>query len=163
MRAAAMREATNHGATHPGRCSVGLILAWGLAAAPAIAADVLAEKPSDLSVTVYRAPDRGSGSIDLDELRGFALISETRTVRLPAGTNRLRFEGVADGIEPASAIVTGFPDGVIEKNREGKLLSPSALIAAAVGKPMTLQRTDRKTSKTTRLAGTIVSDADGGV
>ena len=59
-----------------------------------------------------------------------------RTVHLPAGVSRLRFEGVADGIEPASAIVTGLPDGVLEKNRDGAVLSPSALIAAAVGKPV---------------------------
>src|SRR5271156_5844973 len=94
----------------------GLVLAYALAAAPAVAIDTLAEKPSDLSVTVYRAPERGSGSIDLDRLEGFALVSETRTVHLPAGTSRLRFEGVADGIEPASAIVTGLPGGVLEKN-----------------------------------------------
>jgi hypothetical protein len=112
---------------------------------------------------VYRAPTRRSGSITLDDLGGFALISETRTVRLPAGTSRLRFEGVADGIEPSSAIVTGLPAGVIEKNREGKLLSPSALVAAAVGKPVTLLRTDKKTGKTARSAGTIRSDAGGGV
>jgi hypothetical protein len=138
-------------------------LACALAAAPAVAADTLAEKPSDLSVTVYRAPERGSGSIDLDRLEGFALVSETRTVRLPAGTSRLRFEGVADGIEPASAIVTGLPDGVIEKNREGKLLSPSALIAAAVGKSLTLLRTDKRTGQLTRVTATIRSDAGGGV
>ena len=141
----------------------GCALACALAAAPAVAADTLAEKPSDLSVTVYRAPERGSGSIDLDRLEGFALVSETRTVHLPAGTSRLRFEGVADGIEPASAIVTGLPDGVLEKNREGKLLSPSALIAAAVGKSLTLLRTDRKTGKLTRVTATIRSDAGGGV
>jgi hypothetical protein len=141
----------------------GFALAWMLAAAPAMAADASASIPSDLSVTVYRAPDRGSGSINLDGLGGFALISETRTVHLPAGTSRLRFEGVADGIEPASAIVTGLAQGVIEKNREGKLLSPSALIAAAQAKPVTLLRTDKKTGKTTRLAGTIRSDAGGGV
>ena len=147
----------------------GCTLAWALAAvsaapaAPAVAADTLAEKPSDLSVTVYRAPARGSGSIDLDRLEGFALVSETRTVHLPAGMSRLRFEGVADGIEPASAIVTGLPDGVLEKNREGKLLSPSALIAAAVGKSLTLLRTDRKTGKLTRVTATIRSDAGGGV
>jgi hypothetical protein len=128
-----------------------------------MAADTLAEKPSALSVTVYRAPARASGSIDLDRLEGFALISETRTVHLPAGLSRLRFEGVADGIEPASAIVTGLPDGVLEKNREGKLLSPSALMAAAVGKPLTLLRTDKKTGKLTRVAATISSDAGGGV
>jgi hypothetical protein len=142
---------------------LGCALACALAAAPAVAADTLAEKPSDLSVTVYRAPERGSGSIDLDRLEGFALVSETRTVHLPAGTSRLRFEGVADGIEPASAIVTGLPDGVLEKNREGKLLSPSALIAAAVGKSLTLLRTDRKTGKLTRVTATIRSDAGGGV
>jgi hypothetical protein len=147
----------------------GFALAGILAAAPAIAAvpapgaDTLADQPSAVSVTVYRAPDRGSGSIDLGDLHGFALITETRTVHLPAGLSRLRFEGVADGIEPASAIVTGLPGGVIEKNREGKLLSPSALIAAALDKPLTLLRTDKKTGRLTRTAGTIRSDAEGGV
>ena len=86
----------------------------------------MTEPPSDLSVTVYRAPDRESGSIDLDTLEGFALVSETRTVHLPAGVSRLRFEGVADGIEPVSAIVSGLGVGVIEKNRERKLQSPAA-------------------------------------
>jgi hypothetical protein len=162
------------GATMRGRTSMrlipasGFILAWGLlawrlAAAQAMAADALASIPSDLSVTVYRAPFRSAGSINLDGLGGFALISETRTVHLPPGLSRLRFEGVADGIETSSAIVTGLPAGVIEKNREGKLLSPSALIAASVGKPVTLLRTDKKTGKRTRVAGTIRSDAGGGV
>jgi len=157
------------GATNRGRHSMRLLpassfaLAWVLAATPAMAADTLASMPSDLSVTVYRAPLRSSGSITLSALGGFALISETRTVRLPAGLSRLRFEGVADGIEPSSAIVTGLPAGVLEKNREGKLLSPSALVAAAVGKPVTLLRTDKKSGKSARLAGTIRSDAGGGV
>ena len=123
---------------------------------------VRAEDPADLSVTVYRAPYRSSGSIDLDQLEGFALISETRAVQLPAGMSRLRFEGVADGIEPASAIVTGL-DEVIEKNRDAALLSPSALMSAAVGKSVVLLRTNPKTGKLERLPGTILSDADGGV
>jgi hypothetical protein len=141
----------------------GIVLAWALAAMPAVAADGLATMPSDLAVTVYRAPDRGAGSIDLDQLAGFALVSETRTVHLPAGVSRLRFDGVADGIEPASAIVTGLSEGIIEKNREGTLLSPSALMAAAVGQSLTLLRTDKKTGKLRRMAGTIRSDAEGGV
>jgi hypothetical protein len=158
-----------------GRCSVWLLLAWGIAARPSTAAEaptpagapataeVLAGAPSDLSVTVYRAPDRSSGSINLDNLGGFALVSETRVVRLPAGRNRLRFEGVADGIEAASAIVTGLAAGIIEKNREGALLSPGALLAAAVGKPVVLLRTNSKTGKVERVSGTILSDAGGGV
>ena len=140
------------------------------AAADDVAADdaaagrpsIVAGSPSDVSVTVYRAPHRNSGSIDLGQLGGFALVSETRTVRLPVGESRLRFEGVADGIEPASAIIAGLP-GILEKNREGQLLSPSALIAAAVGKPVVLVRTNAKTGKAVRLSGTILSDAEGGV
>jgi hypothetical protein len=125
--------------------------------------EVMAAPPSDLIVTVYRAPYREKGSIDLAELEGFALVTETRLVHLPAGTSRVRFEGVADGIEPASALVTGLPGDVIEKNRDARLLSPSALLAATVGKPVELLRTDRKTGKTERLPGTIISDAGGGV
>jgi hypothetical protein len=144
------------------RCGFAACL-LGTAATAAMAADTLAEKPSALAVTVYRAPERESGSVDLDALQGFALITETRTVHLPAGLSRLRFDGVADGIEPTSAIVTGLPEGVIEKNRDARLLSPSALMAAAVGKPATLLRTDKKTGKVQRLAGTVLSDAQGGV
>jgi hypothetical protein len=144
-----------------------LILFSGLAAAsgvvPADATDVIAEPPSNLIVTVYRAPYRNSGSIDLDNLDGFALITETRLVRLPAGLSRVRFEGVADGIEPSSALVTGLPGKVIEKNRDARLLSPAALVASAVGKPVELLRTNRKTGTEERLSGTILSDAGGGV
>src|SRR6202044_4280207 len=110
-------------------------------------ADGAAAAPSALSVTVYRAPYRPSGSIDLDQLRGFALVSETRVVRLPAGESRLRFEGVADGIEPASAIVTGLGAGVLEKNRDAALLSPSTLVAAALGRPVELIRTNPRTGR----------------
>jgi hypothetical protein len=123
--------------------------------------EILAEPPSALNVTIYRAPYRNSGSIDLDELQGFALISETRLVRLPAGLSRVRFEGVADGLEPASAIVTGLPGRVVEKNRDTRLLSPYALVAAAVGKTVELLRTNRRTGKTESVRGTIRSDAGG--
>ena len=144
-----------------------LIAGFGIAATTGIAAaasqDVLAEPPSNLIVTVYRAPFRDSGSIDLDELNGFALVTETRIVRLAAGVSRVRFEGVADGIEPSSALITGWPGKVVEKNRDARLLSPSALVASAVGKRLELLRTNRKTGTSQRVPGTILSDAAGGV
>jgi hypothetical protein len=144
-----------------------LLVGLGLGVWSAIAlgapSEVLAEPPSDLSVTVYRAPYRGSGSINLNFLDGFALVTETRLVRLPAGVSRVRFEGVADGIEPSSALITGLPGKVIEKNRDARLLSPSSLIASMVGKPAELLRTHRKTGISQRVPGTILSDAEGGV
>jgi hypothetical protein len=145
-------------------CACGsLWLAQAVAAQEAPIAQVAAESPMHLAVTVYRAPGRAQGSINLDYLDGFALVSEKRRVSLPAGESRLRFDGVSDGIQAQSAIVTGLPDGIIEKNRDAKLLSPSALVAATVGKSMELVRTDRKTGKPSRLPGTILSDAGGGV
>src|ERR1700729_3618627 len=142
---------------------VGFVLCVSSAIALGAAPDVLAEPPSDLIVTVYRAPYRDSGSIDLNYLDGFALVTESRLVRFPAGVSRVRFEGVADGIEPSSALISGLPGKVIEKNRDARLLSPSALIAAAVGKPAELLRTNRKTGIVQRMPGTILSDAGGGV
>ena len=144
-----------------------LIAGFGLAAAGgavgAATQEVLADPASDLIVSVYRSPHRNSGSFDLNNLNGFALLTETRLVRIPAGVSRVRFEGVADGIEPASALITGFNGAVIEKNRDARLLSPSALVAAALGKRVELLRTNRKTGKTERLQGTILSDAGVGV
>jgi hypothetical protein len=142
---------------------LGLTAASASTGSTAAVPQINADPPSALIVTVYRAPYRGAASIDLNYLNGFALVSETRTVRLPAGESSLRFEGVADGIESATAIVTGLPDGVIEKNRDARLLSPSALLDATVGKAVELVRTNRKTGKTERLSGTLLSDAQGGV
>jgi hypothetical protein len=115
----------------------------------------------DLSVTVYRSPYGVSGSLDLDELGGFALVTETRTVVIPPGESRIRFEGVADGIRPESALITGLPTGVLEKNHDAQVLSPAALVSANVGRSLALMRTNPKTGKVTDIPGTLVSDSDG--
>ncbi len=155
-------------AAHPMRPMLaGLAVLAAQLASPmaAHAQDLLAGAPHDLSVTIYRNPYRESGGFDLDDLGGFALITETRRVVLPAGEHRLRFEGVADGIEPASAIVTGLPNGVIEKNRDAALISPSALIEAAEaqGGRVLMTRAAPGSGVITRTPGTIRSGADGGV
>lgn len=103
--------------------------------------------PDAVGVTIYRAPDRDAEQeIDLDWLGGYALITETRTVTIPAGRAVIRFEGVASGILPESAIVTGLPAGVREKNLDGDLLSPGSLYRRGYARPVTLRRTrDGKT------------------
>ncbi|WP_374527456.1 DUF4139 domain-containing protein [Novosphingobium sp.] len=143
--------------------TLALIAVTALTAAPSLAGDVAASAPRDVSVTIYRAPYRNGGTIQLNYLGGFAVITETRVVSLPAGESELRFEGVVDGIIPESAIVSGLPGGVIEKNRNAALLSPSALARATVGKSLTLKRTDRKTGKTRLVPATLVSAGPDGV
>jgi hypothetical protein len=144
-----------------------IVAALAVLSPPAMAQarDVAASAPFDVSVTVYRDPYRDEGGFNLNYLGGFALITESRRVVLEPGVNQLRFEGVADGIEAVSAIVTGLPSGVIEKNRDAALLSPSALIesAQAQGGRAVLARTNPGTGELVRSEGIIRSGADGGV
>lgn len=125
--------------------------------------DVVASAPSDRSVTIYRAPGRNGGQLDLAHLEGFAVITESREVDLPAGEARLAFTGVADGIVPQSALVAGLPGGVIEKNRDDALLSPAALIHAALGRTVQLRRTNRQTGKVMLTEARIVAASEQGV
>lgn len=136
-----------------------------LSTTPAFAQTVVTSPaPEKVSITIYRDPNRsGGGDINLEYLQGFALITETRTVTVPQGQSDLRFEGVAGGIIPVSAIVTGLPGGVVQKNRDARLLSPAALVDGSYGKIIHLSRTNRKTGKVTQEDATIVSGPAGGV
>ena len=131
--------------------------------AMAHAQDSAASDPVDTSVTIYRAPHRNGGSISLNALGGFAVITETRRVTIPAGRSRLRFEGVVDGIVPESAIVSGLPGGVIEKNRDAALLSPATLLRASLGKQLLLKRTNPATGKETFLPAEVTAANETGV
>lgn len=142
------------------RAFLGLALA---AAAPAMAQRVvISPAPDKVALTVYRAPD-GKGAMDLRFLGGFALVTETRRVQLPRGPVTLRFEGVAEGIVPVSAVIDGLPGGVIEKNRDSRLLSPASLVDGTLGRQVTLTRTDRATGRTTSEDATIVAGPEQGV
>jgi hypothetical protein len=144
------------------RWLLALLLTFGLTS-PAVAGDVTASPPSDVGVTIYRSPDRNGGGLELGSLGGFAVVTETRQVTIPAGRSRIRFVGVVDGIIPESAIVTGLPSGIIEKNRDAALLNPSSLMRAARGKSITLTRTNRVTGKAEQVSAEIVSASDQGI
>ncbi len=120
--------------------------------------------PDTVSVSIYRAPDRGRDeAMNLGWLRGFALVTETRRVSISAGDGVIRFEGVAGGILPESAIVTGLPDGVIEKNQDANLLSPASLLGASTGRRVTIRRTVRATGKVSEQVAIIRSGPGGQV
>src|SRR5207237_3272484 len=113
---------------------------------------------------VYRAPGRSTNrAFDLAMLNGYALVSETRQVTLPAGESEIRFEGVAGGIIPQSALVAGFPQGIVERNRDAYLLSPATLVEASLGRRVHLRRTSHATGAVTETEAVIRSGADGGV
>jgi hypothetical protein len=118
--------------------------------------------PDRIAVTVYRNGDRGLEPMNLQWLGGYALVSETRHVRLPAGESDLRFEGVTSGIVPQSAIVTNLGEAVLEKNRDARLLSPGALLDASLGERVILRRTDRATGNV-RIQDAVVRATSDGV
>lgn len=137
-------------------------LALAVAAPAAARPLVISPGPESVSVTVYRNPERSiDDRIDLSWLEGFALITERRTISIPAGDSEIRFVGVAGGILPQSAIVSGLPSGVGEKNRDARLLSPGALIDASLGKRVHIRRTNRVTGAVTEGEAVIRSGPQG--
>ncbi len=143
-------------------------LVWPIAllalVAPAMLAAqevVTSAKPDEVSVTVYRAANHTGEGIDRGHPAGIALITERRTVTLPAGAAVIRFEGVAGNILPESAVVADLPSGVIEKNLDADLLSPRSLYDRMLGRAVMVRRTDRATGKVVEQAATIRSSAAG--
>ena len=138
------------------------LIAWvALSAQAEPQAIVTSPAPARVSVTIYRDGDRGLEPLNLQWLGGYALVSEVRHVRLPAGTSELRFEGVTSGIVPQSAIVTGLGRAVLERNRDARLLSPGSLLDASLGERLTLRRTSKETGKTVVQDAIVRSTGDG--
>jgi hypothetical protein len=142
-----------------------LVLSLLSAASPAGAQTLVESDRIDaVSVTLYRDPARGEGAIPSGGWPGgYALVTETRTIRVPAGESVIRFVGVSEGMMPETAIVTGLPQQVGEKNRDARLLSPAALIDAYLKRRVTIRRTNRATGKVTEGEAIIQSGPGGGV
>lgn len=124
---------------------------------------VTSSTPNAASVTVYRDPESHGSQIDPQWPGGYALISEKRTVTLPAGESVIRFQGVADGMIAVSAVVTGLPGGVIQKNRDARLLTPAALLDGSLGNRVHLRRTNRATGKVSEQDAIIRSGPNNAV
>lgn len=124
---------------------------------------VVSPEPEAVSLTVYRGQKYGNAPIDPNWPTGYALVTETRTVTIPAGESVVRFEGVAEGMFPESAIVTGLPKGVKEKNRDARLLSPLGLVDAYLKRAVTITRTSKATGQSREYPAFITSAPGGAV
>jgi hypothetical protein len=147
------------------RLAVAASALFGAAAAAAPAPPpepriVTSPGPDSVSVTVYRNPHRDHDEpIDVEAgLEGYALITETRSVDLPPGPVTIRFEGVASGIQPESAIMTGVGAG--ERNQDRLLLSRRGLLDAYTGQQVLVRRTDRATGRVSQERARIRSGAN---
>lgn len=141
-----------------------VLLLLALAAAPAAAQRIVtSEGPDAVAVTVYRATGWHERATNPAWLDGYALISETRRITLPSGESTIRFEGVAGGIIPQSAIVSGLPDDIVERNRDAYLLSPATLLDRSLGRRVHIRRTSPATGRVREFEAIVRSGADGAV
>ncbi len=140
-----------------------LLLALALATPAGAQPQVVTSREvSNVAVTVYRDPYR-TGAMRANWPGGYALITETRTISIPRGDSQVRFENVAEGLLPETAIVTGLPGGVREKNRDARLISPAGLIDAYLKRRVLLRRTDPATGKVREQTAIVQAGPDGGV
>ncbi len=123
---------------------------------------VVSPRPDAVSVTLYREGGMTSRQLQTDPAaadRGLVMVTETRTVTLPAGPSRITFRGVADGMLAQTAAVGGID--VAESDFDYDLLTPGALAARSIGERVRLVRTDPATGRATERRGVIRSAPQG--
>lgn len=139
-----------------------LMMTWLSPAQAQTRPEIISAKPDSVAVTIYRDPARSNGGgMNLNYLNGFAVVTEKRTITVPAGPATIRFAGVAEGMVAVSAVIRGLPGGIIEQNRDKKLLSPGALVDGTLGNRVTLRRTDPATGAVTERDAVIRSGSQG--
>ena len=131
------------------------------AAALAVASLLSATALSAETVTELSSADRSAIRITIYN-GNLAAVSETRRLSIAAGLNRLAFGDVAARIEPETALLEGGDFTFIEQTFDYDLLTPEKLIAKALGKTVTVARTNPATGKTDTEEATVLS-ANGGV
>ena len=126
-----------------------------LAAAPALAQPAQPPLPSpdqtaqgDVAVTIYN--------------NNIALVQDTRQLGLRAGRTRQEFPDVSAQIRPETVGIAGAGIGIVEQNFDFDLLSPQALMQAAVGETITLVRTNPATGAEQREQARVLA-VNGGV
>lgn len=139
-----------------------LLLATSVAQANTARPIVTSEAPESSTVSIYRDPTRDADDVirfnDNKPLSGYAMITETRTLDLPPGEVVIRFEGVASGIVPQSAVI--FEEEVGEKNFDSRLLSQRGLLDAFTGQRVRLRVANDGSGKVREEDATIISQPD---
>jgi len=140
------------------------LLAAGLGVLPAgpVAAQAVAAPPSAASVTIYRDTNIATGDLGaLDPSQGLALITETRSVTVPAGVSRIAFTGVADTLVPQTVALEGLPGFMVERNEDFDLLSPGSLVERSIGQTVRVVQAGPRRGPVSERQAVIRSGPDG--
>lgn len=117
------------------------------AALPLVMAQAPADPPRQVSLTIYNG--------DL------ALVRDVRAMAVSAGRTRLEFKDVSARIRPETVSLTGNGLSVVEQNFDYDLLTPAKMMEKAIGKTVSIVRTNPGTGKETVETATVLSTNDG--
>jgi hypothetical protein len=133
-----------------------------LAALLVCAAPLAAQEP------VVSGPE-ATGGVSLTVYNGnFGVVREQRRIPLRAGRNLVRYEGVAQQVDPTSISIRSLTSpgavGVREQNYQFDLVSPAALLEGSVGKTVRYTSVGPDGVRRVLLEGTLLSaPSTGGV
>lgn len=116
--------------------------------APVAAQDGDASAQGDVSVTIYN-----------DNL---ALVQDVRQLSIARGVSRIEFPDVSAQIRPETLSFSAPGASIIEQNFDYDLLSPAKLMEKAVGRTVTIVRTNPATGAETREQAKVLA-VNGGV
>ena len=111
-------------------------------------APLVAQQPGTLSVTIYN--------------NDLALVQDVRRLDIPAGRSKQEFVGVSAMIRPETVTLKADGIAIVEQNFDFDLLAPDKLMEKAVGREVTIVRTNPATGAETRELATVLA-VNGGV
>ena len=100
---------------------------------------------SQLAVTVY--PDN------------LAMVTEVRTIDVPAGVSEIQFHGVSDMIVPETTVLQAFEGLRLEGNFNSDLITKASLLKKSVGQTLTIRRMNSVTGQFELVDAELVSAA----
>lgn len=151
--------------------AVRLSMGWALAlaavpcaggvSAPALALAQPQPQPQGVAPTVPEASAQGDVSVTIYN-NDMALVQDVRTLAIPRGVSRIEFPDVSAQIRPETLSFAAEGAAIIEQNFDYDLLSPDNLMEKAVGRVVTIVRTNPATGAETREQATVLA-VNGGV
>ncbi len=124
-----------------------LLLGTCLTSAAAAEPLVLASRTGNLSLSIYN--------------QNLSLVKDSRPADLKSGVNEVIFDGVAQRIQPETAIIYADEVKVIEQNYNYNLLSYSNFIERNIDKDVMTVRTNPETGENIYERATLIGTAGG--
>ena len=122
--------------------------------------------PTKAPVVLRQSDKSGRESVAVTVYnQNFAVVKDTRRLRLAPGLVELSFKDVSANIQPETVQLHSLTSGrlqVLEQNYRYDLLSPSKLLEKYVGKRITVYRYDQKTGTEEKKLAELLS-VEGGV